>query len=142
MATAKKASTARKSSTSSAAKSVKQKPRSTTSGNAVKAEIVIGQDKSPEYPETSQVLRGGGVARGAILHVKIPTPAPTNATDEANTPPATDDQLAAIGRLKEGGEFTFDVVTSLPLSEGGYVSVREVRLVGKERGRAIVEVVS
>lgn len=105
------------------------------------------KDKTPEpakasTPEASEVLPGGGVAVGATLNVLVPVPPSGNATPEANTPKATDEELAVLGVLGEGNTYTFEQVTSVPLAEGGYVSVSKVKVVASEPGKVVVEVVS
>lgn len=106
-----------------------------------KAAAKATEPEEPQVPEVSEVLPGGGVAVGATLHVKVPLPPATNATPEANTPPATDEELAYIGDLPVGRIFWFPATTSVPLSEGGYASVQKVRVVGSEPGEVVVEVV-
>lgn len=97
-----------------------------------------GPVDAPEAsPGRSELLPGGGVVRGATLHVAIP-----QAGYPAAAPKADDNQLALLAASPEGNDFDLGEARALPLTDGGYATARVVRVVQHGEARTVVEVVS
>jgi hypothetical protein len=120
------------------------KKATTKAKKATHHEPDLPTQDEPTTPAISQVLPGGGVAVGAVLHVRTPVPAAGNATDAPTTPKATEEDLAELASLRPADvppEYDFTSPTSVPLVEGGYASVSKVKVIDSEPGHVVVEVV-
>lgn len=102
-----------------------------------KLEKAAEEADGTELPH-SEVLPGGGVARGAVLHVRVPV-APESSPPQPVVSHAFLEQLA---NLPEGEQSGTDQPRAFPLVDGGYASAEAVEVVHHQApGHVVVKVV-
>ncbi len=91
-----------------------------------------------DAPARSEVLPGGGVSRGAVLHVRVPvTP-----DDHPPLPVVSHAFLEQLGCLPEGEQAGTDEARAFPLVDGGYAAAETVKVLHHAGpGHVVVEVV-
>ena len=100
------------------------------------AELEQSEDVQ-DAPARSEVLPGGGVAVGAILHVALPLAGPA-----PNTQVVSAEDLSNLASALEGASLTLASPASFPLSDGGFATCSSVEVVHQaEPGRVVVKVI-
>jgi hypothetical protein len=97
-----------------------------------------GLDAPEGSPARSEVLPGGGVARGAVLHVRVPV-APE---DAPALPVVSQAFLEQLGNLPEGEQAGTDEPRAFPIVDGGYANAETVEVLHHAGpGHVVVKVV-